>query len=130
MDYLKVEELKPYYTYRIRARNGRVGIWRPETGGFTLRRTKFNDTFAFDEFHWDLDKNFGTVQPLEELEKSPFVAEDLEAKVWRWEDTGLEKPEWAGDSETVWFNPREKDVLNYLKEWEDKMDTPHPKETL
>jgi hypothetical protein len=47
MDYLKVEELKPYYTYRIRARNGRVGIWRPETGEFTLRRTKFNDVFWY-----------------------------------------------------------------------------------
>ncbi len=125
--YLKVEDLKPYYTYRIKARNGRVGVWRPDKGDFILRRTKFHDTFAFGEIHWDLDKSFGTVKPLEELEKSPFNKEDLESKVWKWQDTGLDKPDWATGDE-VWFNPKEEDVLNYLKGWEDKMDDPHPRE--
>ena len=45
----------------------------------------------------------------------------------KWEDTGLEKPEWAVGDE-VWFNPKEDDVLNYLKGWEDKMNDPHPRE--
>jgi hypothetical protein len=128
MNYLKVDELKPFYTYKIRARNGRVGIWRPKTGDFLLRRTKFYDTYTFGEIHWDLDKNFGTARPLEELEASPFKEEDLHSRVLTWEEGGLERPEWA-DTDTYFGNPREKDILNYLKRWEDKMDMPHPKES-
>lgn len=129
--YLKVDELKPYYTYKIRARNGRVGVWCPDRGDFMLRRQKFEDIFLFGETHYDLDPHFGTVLPLEELEKSPFTKTDLEAKVWKWKDTGLDIPDWVEDKNTeVWFNPREKDVLNYLKEWEDKINGPHPRERL
>ena len=134
MDYLKVEELKPYYTYRIRARNGRVGIWRPETGEFTLRRTKFNDVFTFGEIHWDLDKHFGTAKPLEELEQSPFDYGDFQRVSMTWDEycgiTGKELPEWANEHEKVSVRLKEDRILNYLKEWEDKMDDPHPRETL
>lgn len=134
MDYLKVDELKPYYTYKIRARNGRVGIWRPEGGDFVLRRTKFNDVFTFGEIHWDLDKHFGTAKPLEELEKSPFTYDDFKYETMTWDEycgiTGRELPEWANLFDKVSVVLKEGTILKYLKSWEDKMDFQHPKEPL
>ena len=127
MDYLKVEELKPYYTYKIKARNGRVGIWRPDRGDFLLYRVKFNSHYTFGEIHWDLDSHFGTARPLEELEKSPFTKDDLNGRVMTWDEAGWEKPEWA-DYDEFYGKPKEKEILKYLKGWEDKMDTQHPKE--
>lgn len=134
MDYLKVEELKPYYTYRIHARNGRIGIWRPEGGDFVLRRTKFNDVFTFGEIHWDLDKHFGTAQPLEELEKSPFEYGDFQRVTMTWDEYcgtyDKELPEWAELHEKVSVVPKENSILNYLKGWEDKIDSKDPEETI
>lgn len=127
MDYLKVEELKPYYTYRIHARNGRVGIWRPEKGDFLLYRVKFNDHYTFGEYHWDLSDSFGTAKPLEELEKSPFTAKDMEYVETTWEEAGLDKPKWAHYDKFI-RRPKEKEMLKYLKKWEDKISDPHPKE--
>ena len=127
MEYLKVEELKPFYLYRIRARNGTVGIWRPEKGDFILSRMKFGDNFTFGEIHWDLCTSFGTAKPLEELEKSPFTEKDLESKVMTWKEAGLDKPEWATVDE-FYGNPNETFVLKYLNEWEHKLNDPHPKE--
>ena len=125
--YLKVEELKPFYLYRIRARNGTVGIWNPEKGEFLLSRMKFGDNFTFGEIHWDLDAHFGTVKPWEELEKSPFTEKDLNDKTITWEEAGVDKPEWAiGD--TFFGNPKATELLKYLNEWEHKINDPHPKE--
>lgn len=118
MDYLKVEDLKPGYLYRIRARNGTVGIWNPETGEFLLSRYKFGNNYTFGEIHWDLDPNFGTAKPFEELEKSPFEMEDLQ-------DRQMVK----GDLKW-WGKPKEKEqaLLDYLNKWEHKLNDPHPKE--
>lgn len=114
--YLKVDELKPGYLYRIRARNGTVGIWNPVRGEFTLSRTKFNDNYTFGEIHWDLNPNFGTVKPWEELEKSPFTVDDLQDRLM------------IKNDREYWGNPKETEMLNYLNEWERKLDDPHPKE--
>ena len=114
--YLKVEKLKPCYLYRIKARNGTVGLWNPDKGEFVLSRYKFGSNFTFGEVHWDLDKHFGTVKPWEELEKSPFKPEDL--KNGKIRHNGRE----------YWGNPKEEELLKYLNEWEHKLDDPHPKE--
>ena len=127
MEYLKVEELKPFYTYRIRARNGRVGVWYPDAGDFMLKREKFGDVFVFGETHYDLDDHFGTAMPLEELEQSPFTAEDFKYKTMTWEEAGFKRPEHAL-TDKVMFRPREKELLDYLQQWEDKMTDPHPRE--
>ena len=116
MDYLKVEELKPFHLYRIKARNGTVGIWNPDKGEFVLSRYKFRENYTFGEIHWDLDPNFGTARPLEELEETPFNAEDLRDRAIH-----IDGVDW-------WGNPKEKDILKYLNEWEHKLDIPHPKE--
>lgn len=99
-DYLKVEELKPGYLYRIRARNGTVGVWDPDKGEFLLSRYKYGSNYTFGEVHWDLSDFFGTVRPHEELEKCPLDMADFD----------------------------EKEMLKYLNEWEHKLNDPHPKE--
>ena len=75
-DYLTVDELKDGYLYRIMARNGTVGVWKPETGEFVLSRYKFGFNYTFGEFHWDLSPDFGTARPYEELEKCPYDLND------------------------------------------------------
>jgi len=114
--YLKVEELKPGYLYRIKARNGTVGIWDDEKGEFVLSRYKFGDNYTFGEIHWDLSTSFGTVKPWEELEKSPFTVKQLKSHII------------MVDDKEYWGNLNEEDILTYLNEWEHKLDDPHPKE--
>jgi hypothetical protein len=116
MDYLEVEELKPCYLYRIKARNGTVGIWDPDKGHFLLSRYKFGDNFTFGEIHWDLDTSFGTVKPWEELEETPFTLDQLKSRIM------------VVDGKEYWGNPAEEALLEYLNMWEHKLDDPHPKE--
>lgn len=76
--FLKLEECKDGYLYKIHARNASYGIFRKKHEDFVILRTKFYDTFLFEEIHWDASLDFGTVRPLEEVEKSPFTGNDLE----------------------------------------------------
>lgn len=75
--YITMDKLKPFYLYRIHARNAVLGIWLPEKKGFMIRRNKFGDWFDFIEYHYDSDPCFGTVKPLKELEKTPFAEKDF-----------------------------------------------------
>jgi len=72
MEYLKPKELRNGHLYLISARNARIGIWCKELGGFVISRHKFGDNFVFVEYHWDLGGQFGTVKPIQHLEKAPF----------------------------------------------------------
>ena len=114
--YLKVEKLKPGYLYRIKARNGTVGIWDPDKGEFVLSRYKFGSNFTFGEIHWDLSDSFGTAKPWEELEKSPFTVDQLKSHLMRVK------------GKEYWGNPSEEALLKYLNMWEHKLNDPHPKE--
>ena len=76
-DYLKMEELKDGYLYKIIARNASYGIWRSDNQAFIISRIKFGDNFVFEEHHYDCP-NWATAQPLEEIEESPFKVENLE----------------------------------------------------
>lgn len=69
--------LKQGYLYKIHARNAGYGIWNYTTRGFIISRVKFKENYVFEEYHWDASKDFGTAQPLVEIEKSPFAPEDL-----------------------------------------------------
>lgn len=71
-NYLKPEVLKDGYLYRINARNALYGIWSKLRGEFIISRFKFGHNFLFVEVHWDLSDDFGTVKPLELVEKAPF----------------------------------------------------------
>lgn len=70
-------KLKQGYLYKIDARNAGYGIWNYTTRGFLISRVKFKSNYIFEEYHWDSDPHFGTAQPLEEIERSPFAPEDL-----------------------------------------------------
>jgi len=72
-DYLKVHELKHGYLYKIHARNASIGIWNENTKDFTISRWKFSMNYLFEEIHWDMSKDFGTVKAIEEIEKTPFT---------------------------------------------------------
>lgn len=71
-NFLKIGQLKNGYLYRIHARNAKYGIWQAEEGGFIIARTKFGRIYLFTEYHHDFSDTFGTVKPLEEIEKPPF----------------------------------------------------------
>lgn len=77
--FLKLEECKDGYLYEINARNASYGVFREKHADFVILRTKFYDTFLFEEIHWDASPDFGTVRPLKEVEKSPFTGEDFES---------------------------------------------------
>lgn len=77
IDYIKLEDCKDGYLYRISARNGRYGIFVKELASFTLSRVKWGDNYLFDEYHYDTGAPFGTVLPLKEIEKAPnFTSEE------------------------------------------------------
>ena len=59
------------FLYRINSRNLLSGVYRSATGGFIGIRAKFGDLYLFEEYHHDNGMPFGTVFPLEELEKLP-----------------------------------------------------------
>jgi len=66
---VNINDLKDRYLYKIHARNSEIGIWMEETGSFLISRFKLGSNFLFDEIHYDLSDDFGTVWPLEEIEE-------------------------------------------------------------
>ena len=73
---IKYEDLRQGFLYRINARNASYGIWIEDRGSFLISRVKFSDNYLFEEFFRD-ELNLGTATPIEEIEKSPFVSEDM-----------------------------------------------------
>lgn len=76
-NYIKAEDLKDGYLYRIDARRAEYGIWIKKRGTFLISRVKFGCVFLFEERHYDLDDFSGTAKPIKELEKAPFQIERL-----------------------------------------------------
>ena len=75
-DYIKMDDLKAGYLYKISARNAAYGIWIPERLAFAISRIKFGNNYIFEEHHWDCEA-FATAKPLEEIERSPFCADEI-----------------------------------------------------
>lgn len=98
MSYLKTEELKEGWLYRINARNAKYGIWCEKDMGFYISRVKFGRNYLFVEIHWDLSPSFGTVKPIHAVEESGFDTSKLDD----------------------WQTPEhlEKEVLEYLNKYE------------
>jgi hypothetical protein len=107
--YIKMQNLKEGYLYRINARNARYGIWIPEHQAFATSRIKFGDNFIFEEFHWDCE-SFATAKPLEELEKSPFTLKHLEETIFK--RNGVRHVRYR-------YGP---EVLSYLNKFEGERD--------
>ena len=102
--YISIDELKPFYLYRIEARNASFGIWLPNTFEFAISRIKFGKNFVFEEIHHDASDSFGTVYPLEEIEQSPFRKVDFESVIIK----------------DFWVLPMEKEILDYLNRFENR----------
>jgi hypothetical protein len=77
--YIPVGECINGHVYRIRARNGRIGVFdKKNDNAFILSRHKFGDNFLYPEYHWDNGKPYGTVMPLEYLwELPPMESDDM-----------------------------------------------------
>lgn len=69
-NYIKIENLKDGYLYKINARNASIGIWNAIDKGFIIAREKFGSTFLFMEYHYDTGAPYGTVMPVREIEKA------------------------------------------------------------
>ena len=104
MEYIKLEDLKDGYLYRIHARNASYGIYRESVEGFIISRYKFGFNYTFEEYYRD-DRPFGTAGPLKEIEKSPFKRPDKDAIV-------VEKVHSNGKK--FWEAAKEDEILEYL----------------
>lgn len=47
--------------YKIRCRNLNYGVWNNKAKGFIGIREKFKQEYLFTEYHYDVDKSYGTV---------------------------------------------------------------------
>lgn len=81
-NYIKIDQCKNGYVYKILARNGIFGIYNSLDYSFTLSRFKFSSNYLFDEYHWDTGEPFGTVKPIEEIEKLPENMDENEILVY------------------------------------------------
>lgn len=104
MGYLKIDQLKGGYLYKIKARNASYGIWIPQRKGFIISRIKLGSNFLFEEYHWNCEA-WATVKPLEEIEKSPFNADEINI-------VKLEK------GKKYMGYPKSKEILKYLNKFE------------
>ena len=102
--YLKINELKDGYVYKIQARNASYGVWIESKKGFVISRWKFTRNYLFVEYHWDFDDIIGTVKPIEILEKFPFEFKKYSLEHNSWEDR------------------TNKEVLTYLDNFDDTRD--------
>ncbi len=79
ISYIPIDECIEGHVYRIRARNGRIGIFEKKgPNWFVLSRHKFSDNFLYPEYHWDNGEPNGTVKPLEHLGEAPEFKNDQE----------------------------------------------------
>jgi len=68
MDYIKVDDCKDGYLYKIYSRNLTYGIYSKQSGGFLGIRYKWNE-YLDVEYHMDTG---GTVTPHEEIKECPM----------------------------------------------------------
>lgn len=71
-DYIKIDDLKNNYSYKIIGRNAYVGIWVENEKSFMISRYTGLKPYLFHEYHWDIGTPFGTVKPIELIELCPF----------------------------------------------------------
>ena len=74
--YISLAECKHGHIYYIDSRNLTYGIFNKETKGFTGIRTKFDDVYLFEEYHWDTGAPYGTAKPLEDIADATRLLEE------------------------------------------------------
>lgn len=97
IEYIPIDKCIDGHVYRIRARNGRIGIYRESDRSFIISRHKYQLHFVDYEEHWDCGEPHGTVKPLEHLGEAPEFKNDKEILDYLEELTktvkGIEYPE-------------------------------------
>jgi len=105
-NYLKMDQLKAGYLYKLNARRAGYGIWLPQRQSFATSRIKARQNFLSEESHYDHEGWGATAAPVEEIEKSPFDAKDI--NVIDYEESG-----------SKYFGyPKYKEILEYLNKFE------------
>lgn len=69
-NYIPMAECEKGFLYRIHSRNLRFGVYDGNEGFIGIRE-KFGSLYLFTEYHWDQGPPYGTVRPLECLDKIP-----------------------------------------------------------
>lgn len=87
---IRLKDCKKGYLYKIDCRNLELGVFNGETG-FIGIRTKFGNRYLFTEYHWDQGAPFGTVNPMEEIEKCPLELNYDNSNIQIENDTNLFK---------------------------------------
>jgi hypothetical protein len=93
-DYIKIQDCKHSYLYKINSRNLDPGVFNEKTKGFIGIREKFGQKYLFTEFYHDIGAPYGTVKPLEEICKIPS-----DIKIDEYESHELGR-EWAVNPDT------------------------------
>lgn len=75
-EWIKIEDCKDGWLYKILARNAPLGIYCVEKKAFIISRFKGNANFLYPEEHWDTGEPFGTVKPITPLELAPIFTTD------------------------------------------------------
>jgi hypothetical protein len=83
-EYLSVEQCEHNSLYRIDGRNFSLGVYNNKKQGFVGIREKFTTEFLSLEFHYEMGAPYGTVKPIEFLEKCPMDANDGSEELFKW----------------------------------------------
>lgn len=81
-DYIKLEDCKERFLYKIFSRNLSYGVYDGNSG-FIGIRNKFGMDYLFTEYHWDTGPPFGTVHPKEEICEVPKNIQCKEYDGWK-----------------------------------------------
>lgn len=81
-DYIKLEDCKERFLYKIFSRNLSYGVYDGNSG-FIGIRNKFGMDYLFTEYHWDAGPPFGTVHPKEEICEVPKNIQCKEYDGWK-----------------------------------------------
>lgn len=87
IDYIKLEDCKKGFLYKIFSRNLSHGVFDGSTG-FIGIRNKFGCDYLFTEYHWDTGPPFGTVHPKIKICKIPdnilLIESDDNEELFNW----------------------------------------------
>lgn len=77
-NYIPLDQCVDKHLYKIGSRNLRLGVFVAETAGFVGIREKYDQTYLFTEYHYDIGPPFGTVVPRKDLGECPIPNHDDE----------------------------------------------------
>ena len=92
-DYIKLEDCKEGYVYRILSRNLAFGVFQKD--GFIGIREKFKSRYLFKEYHWDTGAPYGTVKPKEEIQYCSLIINEDSKELFEFLDSIEKQSNWT-----------------------------------